>query len=876
LKTRHDRAPDIDSIYDITQHPRAEALPQGNGGKPKFVAEKKGRAVSIGAVWKYTDEEDHIYDHELQKKKRKTASSKQRNSALPPSITNPELLVQEEALVATEEETHPNDKNLHLSGSPLTTPPPIEKRTRKKSAKLPPFKKPAITKPFLVSEPKVFLHVNPPFPKPVSNHPGLTTTQDAVKLSQTTLDKLVAFRYTSSSASQPSKVFSENFLGRTDDHQRVHVQQEQYPPVTASHGSTDYGFSNDNSTFSDVSTHRTLPHFDFHDAIHVTEVMQTLQELTSHSKYSTETLTVRLLHNSFYAPVMSHGDSILDATTVGHAERELPENGTHKLEELPVHLPGKISSANCQSSDYDEITSSEAKAVELNLILDHTMHGQSMVGVVQEDNNLVSMADDALCAIQEPRNPDFLQNHGKSHGRLQSPPAQSGALFSEQLPELSAEDCDKYEFAREVEEIAKDASENLEIDEFDQDLNDADFLAIVSDAVAETRVASLKDQITAAHKHSNLLKPNEGTSGRLHNHEASSKVPNNSTTLLVENAPRPNSSDMEDEFPLDEGDEEEMLNLSPVKTSVVENSQLPASLSYGAEEDQGSGEVYNSILHSSPPNLVSSPLLPAKTRDGFRADRLKNAQNDSLDPIPMVEDEDWSFISNDDFRGSQMTVRLPGSQNRISPSTARPQQLTSALSDTSLAKIIQSRASSTSSIAISSAWMSDDSHLYEPLRPFARPDFPALARDRSPIVGVSAQTFLRVCFRVGEMFKEGGRCSAMDQDAVIELFARVTFSSREPGTTKQNFQFADLWHDRPPFPSGLLANYKATGLLETESRAFLGSEEGIMARCFGRLKRDSKSSSGWMLHVISIRVTDWEEIRWTRRIVSAGLVKSEK
>ena len=171
--------------------------------------------------------------------------------------------------------------------------------------------------------------------------------------------------------------------------------------------------------------------------------------------------------------------------------------------------------------------------------------------------------------------------------------------------------------------------------------------------------------------------------------------------------------------------------------------------------------------------------------------------------------------------------------------------------------------------------MLDDSHEYKPLKPFARPNFPILVPDRCAVVGTSAQTFLRVCFRIGEMFKEGARCNVMSQDAVIELFARVTFSSREPGTTKQHFQFADLWHDRPPFPTGLLTNYKATGLAESESKVFVGAKEAMMARCLGRLKRDSKNEAGWLLHIITVRSTDWEEIRWTKRIVSADHVKSE-
>jgi hypothetical protein len=163
---------------------------------------------------------------------------------------------------------------------------------------------------------------------------------------------------------------------------------------------------------------------------------------------------------------------------------------------------------------------------------------------------------------------------------------------------------------------------------------------------------------------------------------------------------------------------------------------------------------------------------------------------------------------------------------------------------------------------------------YKPLKPFARPDFSVLIRDRCPVIGLNAQSFLRTCFRIGEMFKEGARCNSLGQDAVIELFARVTFSSREAGTIKQHFQFADLWHDRPPFPNGVLINCTATGLAESQSKAFIGVE-GKVARCLGRLKRDAKNATGWLLHITTIREADWGEIRWTKRIVSAGLVKSE-
>ncbi|RAL67322.1 hypothetical protein DID88_008083 [Monilinia fructigena] len=116
------------------------------------------------------------------------------------------------------------------------------------------------------------------------------------------------------------------------------------------------------------------------------------------------------------------------------------------------------------------------------------------------------------------------------------------------------------------------------------------------------------------------------------------------------------------------------------------------------------------------------------------------------------------------------------------------------------------------------------------------------------------------------MLKEGGRCNALGQDAIIELYARVNFSSRESGTTKQHFQFSDLFHDRPPFAKGILSNFKATGLAESESKVFIESNETLMARCLGRVKKDVKNGA-WLLHIINIRVTDWEELRWTKKII---------
>lgn len=164
---------------------------------------------------------------------------------------------------------------------------------------------------------------------------------------------------------------------------------------------------------------------------------------------------------------------------------------------------------------------------------------------------------------------------------------------------------------------------------------------------------------------------------------------------------------------------------------------------------------------------------------------------------------------------------------------------------------------------------------YTPLQPFARPGFPPNVHDRSPITGVSSNIILRTCFRIGEAVRESILCEDVGQDSVIELFARVTSSSRGVNPSKLQFQFADLFHDRPPFIRGELESYKISTLQETESRVLLewdGSPP--MVRCLGRLNRTFAGPPGWILHILNIRETDWEEVRWTKGIAGAGMEKS--
>ncbi|KAH8816050.1 hypothetical protein F5884DRAFT_206453 [Xylogone sp. PMI_703] len=158
----------------------------------------------------------------------------------------------------------------------------------------------------------------------------------------------------------------------------------------------------------------------------------------------------------------------------------------------------------------------------------------------------------------------------------------------------------------------------------------------------------------------------------------------------------------------------------------------------------------------------------------------------------------------------------------------------------------------------------------EILKPFARPNFPAPVFDRCPVMGVSSRTILRTCFRIGEMLREGRRCKVTNQNAIIELYARVISSARESYSMKQHFKFADLFHERPPFPTGLLLNYKTTGLMEIETNRFLQTSESVLARCLGTIQKDAKAET-WSLQITNIRETNWNEIAMTRRVICGTL-----
>ena len=431
---------------------------------------------------------------------------------------------------------------------------------------------------------------------------------------------------------------------------------------------------------------------------------------------------------------------------------------------------------------------------------------------------------------------------------------------------------------KDNETLSKGLSKDIwNDDEFDQGLDDDDLLAIVSDGVVPpTAITVLLEQQKTPGAWGQFMLPSTPA-------DPNSRIPNaltprNPSIIDIIN---PNSSptqqilpEHDDEYPMADEDEEELLKLSELGVTVKECLAPLESVQQALHILEG-GEVLGISLQLSPLKSRATGTSQPEAFQSYRTDNSRVCQSPGLQKpsIPVGEEEDRSFIrSNEDIEDTTRTVTHPFCELQAPAAhSSGPHQASSTCTKRFVADYANVQTPSTLGTLGPTF---DDSHDYEPMNPFARPEFPGLVLDRSPVVGFSAQTYLRTCFRIGEMFGEAVRCDSLAQDAVIELFARVTFSSRETGSAKQHFQFADLWHDRPPYPNGLLANYKTTGLAESESKVFLG-ENGRMARCLGRFKRDLKNSV-WVLHIINIRETDWEEIRWTKEIVNHGQVKTEK
>lgn len=148
-------------------------------------------------------------------------------------------------------------------------------------------------------------------------------------------------------------------------------------------------------------------------------------------------------------------------------------------------------------------------------------------------------------------------------------------------------------------------------------------------------------------------------------------------------------------------------------------------------------------------------------------------------------------------------------------------------------------------------------------KPIVRAPFPDPVRDRSPIIGLSANMVLRTCFRIGEAINQAVKATRNGQNIMFELYARVRSSQRD--AIKQYFLFSDLYHDRPPYLKGEYdaTLWKPVELFNYDSGRFLSTPK--MCRCIGQMKRNNGKE--WVMVVLNIWEATWEDIEWVEGIV---------
>ncbi|KAJ4378007.1 hypothetical protein N0V83_000837 [Neocucurbitaria cava] len=148
-------------------------------------------------------------------------------------------------------------------------------------------------------------------------------------------------------------------------------------------------------------------------------------------------------------------------------------------------------------------------------------------------------------------------------------------------------------------------------------------------------------------------------------------------------------------------------------------------------------------------------------------------------------------------------------------------------------------------------------------KPIVRSPFPEPVRDRSPIIGLSACTMLRTCFRIGEAVNQSCQATKSGKHITIELYARILNSDRTD--TTQNFTFCDLFHAKPPYIKAVYEDiiWKPVQLFDYDSRRLL--QEGRICRCIGTMKQEGKA---WVMTVLNIWEATSEDIKWVEGIVN--------
>lgn len=297
------------------------------------------------------------------------------------------------------------------------------------------------------------------------------------------------------------------------------------------------------------------------------------------------------------------------------------------------------------------------------------------------------------------------------------------------------------------------------------------------------------------------------------------------------------SFDQSDDYGFDSSLECSMLHMADAVYTVLQDHFPPSSMLENLDRDSRSAEEYDrKPQHSprpiSPFNSGTQPIAPIEGQS-------LTGDDDFLD-----EDVDWDAVHT-------VTNALPKES-----SSADTREVTSRLSSEdspSSEKVPQPP--------------DENSIVSDLFAPFVRPPFPEKVRDKTSVPGTSSRTILRTCFRIGHLVNQATHCCQDHQDAVFELYARVTYSSRESLARKQHFQFVDLYKDQQPYPSGSLVGWRVGSLLDRQSQTFVNINAPKLCWCMCKLVRNQRASTGWFIEVLGVRETTWEQIQYAKMIL---------
>ena len=305
---------------------------------------------------------------------------------------------------------------------------------------------------------------------------------------------------------------------------------------------------------------------------------------------------------------------------------------------------------------------------------------------------------------------------------------------------------------------------------------------------------------------------------------------------------------LDETYSVDLSDEEAMANLLDPEVEIAKVLP-PSSIIDGMDKDSKADEVFDANLQRSSPGSTPANCLLAD--DGGE---------DLLD-----YELDWDEVF--EMAGHGQLVADPSSSISFEPRPDIPNRPGNP--SQTQRSFIQGNRQSSGTVAPSGDLSRMPASNTPAVSPFARSPFPRKVGDKSPVTGLSNSTVLRTCFRIGELLNENTRCAKSNQDAVFELYARVTYSGRDRLAKTQDFQFVDLFKDQLPYLTGKLHGYRPDSLVAQQAEAFLG-DAGKMkpCRCVCVLKRDNRAGTRWVAAILSIREVEWTEVDQARRLVT--------